>query len=272
MVEPGIPGRREVLPLAVGLQHGEVAEFRQRLRVDLGELGQFLARERAVLVGVEALHGVGRIGFVEGPAMAHGGDLPPGPIHELGAGLHPDVRVGRHRRSKTGGCGKRAQRRCGAGHETVVALSHGRTLEIDCGSETHPRAAERVANLAEFRCWRSHRSRAHPCSRAPLAAFSHPIATTASGIDHVERLPPLRPRPRPVGRVLGHHAVGLVRGGRGGAGQHGVHAAARQRHLQDERRQGPRRLRRGWRRSSRPSAPRACRCCSAMPATRSRPR
>ena len=46
-----------------------------------------------------------------------------------------------------------------------------------------------------------------------------------------------------------------------------LHAAARQRHLQDERRQGPRRLRPRSPPSSRPSGPRACRCCSATPAT-----
>ena len=104
-----------------------------------------------------------------------------------------------------------------------------------------------------------------------MLAFSLHRMMASPGVPHVQGFTSLRSRARPVGRVLSHHAVGLLGGGCGCAANTAftlllVNDIYK---MSDDKGRGGFAAAGGA--SSRPSAPGRAACCSAMPATRFSP-
>ena len=109
---------REGLLGPVRLEMREIAEIGEGFGVDLGEILQLVRRQLAVVVLVEPLRDEGRIGRIEGPAMAHPQDLAVGSVDDLGFGRHPHMRVREGRRRKRRG-GRKAQRQDSCCHRSL---------------------------------------------------------------------------------------------------------------------------------------------------------
>src|SRR6476646_9680513 len=77
----------------------EVVEVLERLDVHLRQGLQFLCREHAVAIGVEALHRHCGVELVEGPGVANARDLVIGIENYFRAHADPDMRVRGGRRS-----------------------------------------------------------------------------------------------------------------------------------------------------------------------------
>jgi hypothetical protein len=76
------------------MDEGEIIEILERVDVDLGQRLQLLRREHPVAIGIEALHRHRRIKLVEGPGVAHAGELTMVVEDDLRAHRGPDMRVG----------------------------------------------------------------------------------------------------------------------------------------------------------------------------------